>query len=137
MSKVKAKKSGRKGKVNVTQQLVQLFRDIPTYSVEAATQKFNVTKSLAYSCRRKAGVRIERLGGDDDQSNQLVLSLSLQLPRIAGLSEIKVRNGGGALLGTLILNAEGLSYRRPNQKLPVDRVIRWETLDKLMQVGFV
>lgn len=71
-------------------------------------------------------------------SPECPLSLSLRIPSIGGKAEIKIRNSSGSLQGTLILCEDGLVYRRPNQKTsPEDRLLRWDTLDKLMQSGLL
>lgn len=63
------------------------------------------------------------------------LLMDLQLGVTAGQVEVKLRGGRGEMIGTLVLESIGVSYRRPNQKAPADRSITWATLDKIMQLG--
>jgi hypothetical protein len=80
---------------------------------------------------------------DDDKSYNPVkgsdyslIELSIRLP-INGNAIIQVRNGSTTLLGTLILESDGIRYKRPNQKLAADRKLTWSVLDKLMQLGII
>jgi hypothetical protein len=63
-----------------------------------------------------------------------ILSIEVRLPTDK-CAEIKLRNGGDNLLGTLVLGSDGIRYRRPNQKSAADRKLSWATLEKLMQLG--
>ena len=65
-----------------------------------------------------------------------LLELSIRLP-INGNAVIQVRNGSTTLLGTLILESDGIRYKRPNQKIAADRKLSWNTLEKLMQLGIM
>lgn len=46
---------------------------------------------------------------------------------------VAIRDGGGCLLGTVIINSEGLTYRRPKQKLQ-QKSIGWTMLEKIMGI---
>lgn len=65
------------------------------------------------------------------------MCIELHLPE--GPANILIRDQEGVLIGTLVLEKDGLSYRRPNQKPTVngDRKIGWPFLDKIMDLGFV
>lgn len=71
------------------------------------------------------------------KQHEAFLSMMIQLPHTGDHIEVKLRNGGGELVGTIELSSDGISYKRPNQKLQSDRKLTWVVLDKLMQVGLV
>jgi hypothetical protein len=43
----------------------------------------------------------------------------------------------GRVLCTILADSEGLEYRRANQKKPGDRKLRWDMLDRIMQLGLL
>ena len=63
------------------------------------------------------------------------VAISLQLHEVDS-AMIQLRNGNGNLIGTLVVDNEGVAYRRPNQKTMPDRKLKWDLMDRLMQVGF-
>ncbi len=104
-------------------------------------KRFNCTTSLVSQVRRKLQLPLElkaEAANDKPTHKQPAVGLSIEV-RLSdcGPCEIKLRNGGNTLLGTVVLTSDGLGYRRPNQKVPADRKLSWATLDKLMQIGIV
>lgn len=63
------------------------------------------------------------------------MRLEAQVPK-DGLI-LKIRDNQGTMMGTLIIDKEGVSFRRPNQKnTENERKLKWTILEKLMEVGF-
>jgi len=71
---------------------------------------------------------------EEDHNNVIDLSIAVALPP-GHKVVLQVRDDWTNLLGTLIITSEGISYKRPNQKMAEERLLKWATLDKLMAIG--
>jgi len=114
------------------------WEDIITYHKEGRSAKeisgnLGCSTSVVYrAIRQSKGGEKQR---KKPKQSTAALSISIRLPEIGGAAEIKVRNGGNELVGTLLIESEGICYRRPNQKSAAERGLSWDSLDKLMQLG--
>ncbi len=113
-----------------------LVASVDDLGVAGSAKKHGVSVATVYAAMRKfrdgAKQPVKKAA-----ASVPALSVSIQLPAVSGGAEIKLRNGGGELLGTLVLEQDGMIYRRPNQKSAPDRKLSWTVLDKLMQSGLV
>jgi hypothetical protein len=115
-----------------TERIEKILRDNPEKSVREIAEEIGVDTSWVY--RVRAGLRDETPRKKPKPDGPCpVMSMSLSL-KGGDFVHIQLRNGK-ELLGTIVLDAEGLGYRRPNQKSQPDRKIKWEILDRLMDIG--
>lgn len=123
----------RKNPKCVSYQSIREMLDNGVKPAEVA-KKLGISEATVYRAKRMTEKRYDP-PAKPRKPSPVALSLSITLPALAGEAEVKLRNGGGELLGTILLAADGISYRRPKQKTPADRKISWATLDKLMALG--
>lgn len=63
------------------------------------------------------------------------VTMTLQLSTCCRVFVIQVKDHKGEMQGTLVLDAEGIRYKRPNQKKPAERRISWQNLGRLMDIS--
>ena len=136
----------KKKVVTVTSRLVKEFNNDPSADVNTLAEKYGVSTSLVYGIRRRITEPVDQSKPVVKPSNKPpkesqeppIVAMSLRLPTSgASIATVQVRDNSDQLLGTLVLSANGIGYRRPNQKTVHDRTLSWAILDKLMQLGFV
>ncbi len=130
---------------SVIRKIKKAFENDPSVSVSALAEKLGLSTSTVYRYKASPGkstavvADLDEIGGEDCLVSDSIpsMSVSLRLSDLTGPAEVKVRNGDGNLLGTLWITKKGLAYKRPNQKLIPERVLSWENIDKLMQLGLL
>lgn len=100
-------------------------------STSEVAKEFGVSKSTIYKAWAS------RSKGPASVSNPRTAASVFISLRMADSepAEVQVRDSSGTLLGTLVLTATGVSYRRPKQKSNGERTITWSTLEKIIALG--
>ena len=65
------------------------------------------------------------------------VSITVGIPNDGAPLEIKLLNGNGHGNGRLLIHHDGIEYKHANQKLSCKRRVKWEVLDKIMQLGIL
>lgn len=64
-----------------------------------------------------------------------VVSISIQFTSKFSPVEIKLVNQVGRAAGTLKICEGGMEYRKPNGKLSAEKLLTWQLLERIMQLG--
>lgn len=105
-------------------------------AVEITAEAFGVSESTVYRVIRQFADSA-KIKPSPAKGPEPIVSLAVRLPSDGTPIVVQIRNGSSALMGTVSLESAGIRYRRPNAKTPADRILSWDTLDKLMQIGLV
>ena len=105
-------------------------------AAEIAAREFDVSTSTVYRALKMDGDSA-KIKPSPAKGPEPIVSLAVRLPSDGTPIVVQIRNGSSALMGTVSLESAGIRYRRPNAKTPADRLLSWDTLDKLMQIGLM
>ena len=117
----------------------QRVREVVNAALSAGMTTGQAIKEVAAKMKSSESSVYRALGKtkSSERTKPLVpaLLISVRLPQTGEPAVIQVRTDKADLVGTLTIESAGIRYRRPNAKGLPDRLVSWETLDKLTQLG--